>query len=135
MSRLPRLVMTVLIAMFIVAAPTAGAQSPVADQYEIPLDDARAAAPSDGEGAGPAAEAGVAPDARAAAPSEGEGAGPAAEGGVAPVQVREITPTQLDALPFTGGQISLLALIGLAVLAVGAVALAWSRRRASTNTT
>ena len=37
MSRLPRLVMMVLIAMFIVAAPTAGAQSPVADQYEIPL--------------------------------------------------------------------------------------------------
>ncbi len=40
MLRPARLVMMVLIAMFIVAAPTAVAQSPVVDQYEAPLDDA-----------------------------------------------------------------------------------------------
>ena len=108
MLRPARLVMMVLIAMFIVAVPTAVAQSPVSDQYEVPLDDANAA---------------------------GEGGAPAGGGGAAPVQVREITDAQAGKLPFTGGQISLVALIGLALLALGAAGLASSRRRTSANTT
>ena len=111
MLRSARMVLMVLIAMFIVAVPTAVAQSPVADQYETPLDDG------------------------GAAPAGGEGAAPAGDGGAAPVQVREITGAQADKLPFTGGQISLIALIGLAVLALGAAGLASSRRRTSANTT
>ena len=105
MLRPARLVLMVLIAMFIVAVPTAVAQSPVSDQYETPLNDG------------------------------GEGAAPAGDSGAAPVQVREITAAQADKLPFTGGQISLIALIGLAVLALGAAGLASSRRRTSANTT
>ena len=111
MLRPARLVMMVLIAMFIVAVPTAVAQSPVTDQYEAPLDDANAA------------------------PTAGGGAASAGGGGAAPVQVREITDAQAGKLPFTGGQISLVALIGLALLALGAAGLASSRRRTSANTT
>ena len=108
MLRSARLVMMVLIAMFIVTVPTAVAQSPVADQYAVP----------DDTGAGPA-------DAAAAG----------GDSGAAPVQVRELTSDQAGELPFTGGQVSLIALIGLALLAVGAVGLASSRRRTSAATT
>ena len=108
MMRPVRLIMMVLIAMFIVAVPTATAQTPLSDQYSAPLDE--------GAGAGD--------DAAAA----GDVAG-------APVQVRELTSAQADGLPFTGGQISLIALIGLALLALGAAGLASSRRRESAATT
>ena len=77
---------------------------PVADQYSAPVDSG--AAPSDGT---------------------------AAAGGN-PVQVRELTSAQAESLPFTGGQIALIALIGLALLALGAAGLALSRRRASAAT-
>lgn len=105
MLRSARLVMTVLIAMLIVAVPTAVAQSPVGDQYAVPSD---------------------------------TGAAPSATGGgsdVAPVQVRELKADTQRTLPFTGAQISLIALIGLALLAVGAIGLASSRRRAPAATT
>ena len=101
MLRSARLVMMVLIAMFVVAVPTAVAQSPVGDQYATPRSTALP---------------------RRAATARRRGA--------APVQVREITGAQADRLPFTGGQISLIALIGLALLALGAAGLASSRRRA-----
>lgn len=107
MLRSTRLVMMILVAMFIVAVPTAVAQSPVTDQYATPLDD----------GAG-----------------GDQGALPA-ENGTAPVQVREIKAGPGDKLPFTGAQISLIALIGLALLAVGSAGLATSRRRASAHPT
>ena len=97
--------MMVLIATFIVTVPTAVAQTPVSDQY---------ATSDDG-----------------AAPAGGEGAA----ANVAPVQVRDLTAKQADGLPFTGGQISLIALIGLALLALGAAGLAASRRRGSPATT
>ena len=105
MLRSARLVMMVLIAMFIVAVPTAVAQSPVGDQYAVPSD--TGAAPAD--------------DAAAAG----------GDSGAAPVQVRELTADEAGKLPFTGGQISLIALIGLALLAAGAVGVASSRRSAS----
>jgi len=100
MLRALRLVMIVLVAMFIVAVPTAVAQTPVSDQYSVPVDD-------------------------------GGAAGDAAA--TTPVQVREITSKQADELPFTGGQISLIALIGLALLALGAAGLASSRRRSTAS--
>lgn len=105
MLRSARLVLMVLIAMFIVATPTAVAQSPASDQYAT-SDDGAATAGGDGT-----------------------------VGGAAPVQVREITAAQADRLPFTGGQISLVALLGLALLALGAAGLASSRRRGSPATT
>jgi hypothetical protein len=111
MLRPARLLMMVLIAMFIVAVPTAVAQDPGFDQYSTPVEDDRGAAPAGG----------------------GDGAAPAGEAG-APLQVREITGAQADKLPFTGGQISLIALIGLALLAAGAVGIAATRRRASAST-
>ena len=102
MLRSARLVTMVLIAAFVVAVPTAVAQSPASDQYAVPSDTGAAAG--------------------------GAGGG----GGAAPVQVRELTADKAGKLPFTGGQISLIALIGLSLLAVGAIGLASSRRRAST---
>lgn len=107
MLRTTRLVMMVLIAMFIIAVPTAVAQSPVADQYAVPN------------------ETGAVPADDAAAQGGGSGA--------APVQVRTLTETQADALPFTGGQISLIALIGLALLATGVGVHASTRRRAGAS--
>jgi len=106
MFRTARLVTMVLIAMFIIAVPTAVAQSPVVDQYAVPND----------TGAGTADNV-------------------AGGSGVAPVEVRELTGAQADGLPFTGGQISLIALIGLALLALGAAGFASSRRRGSPTTT
>ena len=94
----------VLIAMFIVTVPMAVAQSPVSDQYAVP---------DDGAAAG------------------GDNAAGAGDSGTAPVQVRDLTAAQGDALPFTGGQISLIALLGLALLAMGAAGLTATRRRAA----
>ena len=110
MLRSARLVMMILIAMFIVAVPTAVAQTPVGDQYAVPSD------------------TGVAPTDDAAAAGGDSAAAP-------PVQVRELTADKAGELPFTGGQISLVALIGLALLAAGAIGLASARRRASAATT
>jgi hypothetical protein len=105
MLRSARLVMMVLIAMFVLAVPTALAQSPVGDQYAVPGNSSAAAG--------------------------GAGGG----SGAAPVQVRNLTADKAGKLPFTGGQISLIALIGLGLLAAGSVGLAASRRRASVATT
>lgn len=110
MLRTARLVMIVLVAMFIVVVPTAVAQSPSSDQYAVPADS--------GAGAGAADDV----------------AGAGGDSGAAPVQVRELTGKQAEGLPFTGGQISLIALIGLALLAVGAAGLALNRRRTSAAT-
>lgn len=104
MLRSARLVMMVLVAMFIVAAPSAVAQSPTSDQYAVP-DDGGAAA--------------------------GDGAAAPGGGNAAPVQVRDLSAAEADSLPFTGGQISLIALIGLALLAMGAAGIASTRRRTS----
>ena len=120
MFRAARLLMMVLIAMFIVAVPTAVAQDPVTDQYATPVDDG-GELPADDGGAAPIDDEG------GAAPAEDEG-------GAAPVQVREVTAVQAKGLPFTGGQISLIAMIGLGLLALGAVGIATTRRRASAST-
>ena len=106
MLRHARLVMIVLTAMFIVAVPTAVAQDPLGDQYSTPVADGSAGAADDAAGA----------DTGAA------------------VQVRELSKAQSDDLPFTGGQISLIALIGLGLLAAGAVGIASTRRSASAST-
>ena len=115
MLRHARLVMIVLTAMFIVAVPTAVAQGPLGDQYSTPVADGSAGAGATDDGA--AAETGAAADTGAA------------------VQVRELSKAQSDGLPFTGGQISLIALIGLGLLAAGAVGIASTRRRTSATTT
>jgi hypothetical protein len=107
MLRHARLVMIVLTAMFIVAVPTAVAQGPLSDQYATPLADGSAGA----TGSGAAADTGAA------------------------VQVRELSKAQSDDLPFTGGQISLIALIGLGLFAAGAVGVASTRRRTSATMT
>jgi len=93
--------------MFIVAVPVAVAQDALGDQYSTPVADGSAGATDDGA----AADTGAA------------------------VQVRELSKAQEDDLPFTGGQISLIALIGLGLLAAGAVGIASTRRRTSTATT
>ena len=105
MLRSARLVMMVLIAMFIVVVPTAIAQSPTSDQYAVPDD-----------GAGPGA---------------GDAAASPGGANAAPIQVRDLPAANADKLPFTGAQISLIALAGLALLAMGAVGHAVTRRRAS----
>ena len=112
MLRFTRLIMMVLVSMFAVAVPTAVAQDPVTDQYETPVDES-GAAPADDEGALPADEAGAAP---------------AEDAGAAPVQVRSVQASN-NQLPFTGGQISLIALIGLGLLALGAAGVATTRKR------
>ena len=111
MLRHARLVMIVLTAMFIVAVPTAVAQDPLGDQYSTPVADGSAGAADDAASAGTGGDTGAA------------------------VQVRELSRTQADDLPFTGGQISLIALIGLSLLAAGAIGIASTRRRTSTTTT
>jgi hypothetical protein len=109
MLRPARLVMMVLLAMFVVAVPNAIAQSPLADQYTT-VDDTGTA----GTGTG-------------AANDTTAGGG----NGSAPVQVRKLSSDQAKGLPFTGGQISLIALIGLGLLAAGTVGVASTRRRTS----
>jgi hypothetical protein len=63
--------------------------------------------------------------------SSDDGSAAAADNGSAPVAVRDLTSSQADSLPFTGGQISLVALIGLGLLAIGTVGIASTRRRTS----
>ncbi|MEA2142966.1 MAG: hypothetical protein QOI64_1396 [Solirubrobacteraceae bacterium] len=63
--------------------------------------------------------------------TSGGGAAGSGDSGAAPVQVRDISSAQAKKLPFTGGQISLIALLGLGLLAVGCVGVASTRRRAS----
>ena len=99
----------VLIAMFIVAVPAAVAQSPTFDQYAVPDD-------------------GAVPGAGDAAASRG---GSPSGANAVPVQVRDLPAAKADKLPFTGAQISLIALVGLALLALGAAGHAVTRRRAS----
>jgi len=119
MLRFTRLIMMVLVSMFAVAVPTAVAQDPVTDQYETPVDES-GAAPADDEGALPADEG--------ALPADEAGAAPAEDAGAAPVQVRSVQASN-NQLPFTGGQISLIALIGLGLLALGAAGVATTRKR------
>ncbi len=101
MLRHSRLVMMVLVAMLACTAPTALAQSPAADQYGV----AGADAASGGNG----------------------GAGASGD----PVGVQDAAAADLDKLPFTGGEISLIALIGLALLVIGLMGCAATRRRES----
>ena len=108
-----RLVLMVLVAMFVVAVPTAVAQTPAADQYQTPPPDS-GTLPDDDAGTAPADDAGTAP---------------VDDGGTAPVAVRQSARGGADSLPFTGGQISLIALIGLVLLMLGACGLAVARGR------
>ena len=115
MLRHSRLVMMVLVAMFIVAVPTALAQTPTADQYQtVPP----------GGGTEPTDDSGT-------APTDESGAAPADDSGNAPVDVTNATNADTGSLPFTGGQVSLIALIGLGLLALGVVGVAATRRRSS----
>ncbi len=114
MLRSSRIVLMVLVAVFVVAVPTAVAQTPVGDQYQT--DDT---VPPDDFGNGPAEDSGNAPAETSAA-----------VGGSAPVEVRSAARAGTDSLPFTGAQVSLIALIGLGLLA-GGVGLAMARRRGS----
>lgn len=145
MLRHSRMVLMVLAAMFIVAVPTALAQSPASDQYQ-PAPGATGAPGA----AGPAGAAG-APGAASAPGAAGEAGAPGADGvpgadggnapaevggapagdagGNAPVEIANVAPATGGKLPFTGGQISLIALIGLGLLALGVTGVAVSRRR------
>jgi hypothetical protein len=102
MLRHSRLVMTILVAMFVVAVPTAMAESPVADQYQ------------------------------SAAPGGGTAA--TANDGSAAADVSDVSSSATDSLPFTGGQVALVALIGLGLLALGAAGLAITRTRGPGST-
>jgi hypothetical protein len=106
MLRHSRLVMLVLVAMFVVAVPTALAQSPVADQYQT------------------------------ADPGSTGDNGTAAGGGSAssPVEVSDVSSSATKSLPFTGGQVALIALIGLGLLALGSAGLAVTRARGHSGT-
>lgn len=57
------------------------------------------------------------------------GAAPTADVGTAPVQVREVPAD--DRLPFTGAQVSLVALLGLGLIAAGTLGVVATRRRSS----
>lgn len=103
MLRHTRLVLTILVAMFIVAVPSASAESPVADQYQS------AAAGGDDTGT--------------AAANSGSG-----------TDVADVSGATANSLPFTGGQVELIALIGLGLLALGAAGLAVTRGRGPSNT-
>ena len=131
MLRHTRLVMIALAATFIVAVPAAVAQTPTADQYQT-APPAGGAQPTDDAGAAPVDDAGAAPDDDAgAAPVDDAGAAPVDDAGAAPVAVANAAPGSTNNLPYTGGQISLIALIGLGLLALGMVGLAVTRKRAS----
>lgn len=104
--------MAILVAALVVAAPSAVAQTPTQDQYE--------SVPPGGDTL-PTDDAGGAPD-------PGSGLAPDDDSGAAPVAVGNGS-AGADRLPFTGGQISLVALIGLALLALGLLGAAASRRR------
>lgn len=90
----------VLLAMFVVAVPTATAQTPLSDQY---LTDE----------------------------SVPGGSGSAAQvGGEVAVDVKDAPAVSRD-LPFTGGQIALIALLGTGLVALGVAGVAMTRRRGS----
>lgn len=137
--------MMVLVAMFVVAVPTAVAQTPVADQYDVvspgggneptdisgdaPGDDSGSApdddsgdAPGDGSGSDPDDIAGV-------SPGDDSGSAPGDGGATAPVSVDKASSAAPGSLPFTGAQVSPVALIGLGLLALGVVGAAVARRR------
>jgi len=103
MLRHSRLVLTILVAMFVVAVPSAVAESPVADQYQ-------SAAAGGGNDAGTAANSGAGTD------------------------VADVSGSTANSLPFTGGQVALIALIGLGLLALGAAGLAVTRGRGPSST-
>ncbi len=110
-----RFVMMVLVAMFVVAVPTAVAQTPVADQYDVV---------SPGGGTNPDDIAGV-------SLGDDSGSAPADGGATAPVSVDRSSSAAPGSLPFTGTQVSPVALIGLGLLALGVVGAAVARRRGS----
>jgi hypothetical protein len=124
MMRNLQIFLMVMVAMLLVAVPTAVAQTPPDDQYKpsqgpvgvpgTPVEDGDdgAIAPADDGGTAPADDGGT-------APADDGGTAPADDAGTAPAT---------SGLPFTGGEISLIALIGLGLLAVGMAALAISRR-------
>ena len=114
MLRQSRLILMVLVAMFVVAVPTAVAQTPATDQYQTP--------PPDDSGTGPADDSGT-------GPADDSGTGPAADSGASPVTVQRPARGGTAGLPFTGGQVSLIALIGLVLLALGAAGFAVARGR------
>ena len=103
MLRHSRLVMMVLVAMFVVAVPTALAQSPVADQYQT-ADPGGSTSGDTGTAAG-------------------------GGNGSSPVEVSDVSSSATKSLPFTGGQVALIALIGLGLLALGSAGLAVTRGR------
>ena len=92
----------ILLAMFVVAIPaTAVAQTPLSDQYQT--DEA----------------------------VPGAAGNDAAVGGEVAVDPKTISRGATEDLPFTGGQIALIALLGLGLVALGAVGIATTRRRGS----
>ena len=136
----PRLIMMVLVASFIVAVPSAMAQTPTTNQYQPTAPVAGPPGPAGTPGAvgtpgspgadgAPGADGGGSlPDDDAGAPDEG-GSLPADDAAAAPVTVRRAAPAAAGKLPFTGGQLSLIALIGLGLLALGLVGHAVTRKR------
>ena len=108
MMRNLQIFLMVMVAMLLVAVPTAVAQTPPDDQYK----------PSQGPVGVPGTPVEDGDDG-AIAPADDGGTAPADDAGTAPAT---------SGLPFTGGEISLIALIGLGLLAVGMAALAISRR-------
>jgi hypothetical protein len=88
----------VLLAMLVVAVPTAAAQTPLSDQYTT---------------------------------DESVGATAGDVSGTAAVQVKKASKASTDSLPFTGGQIALIAGLGLALVALGIVGVTTTRRRGS----
>jgi hypothetical protein len=86
--------------MFVVAVPTAVAQSPLGDQYQ-----------TDESVPGSSAAAAAGPEVA--------------------VDVQETSAGADGSLPFTGGQIALVALLGLGLVGLGVVGVAISRRHES----
>lgn len=122
-----RFVMMVLVAMFVVAVPTAVAQTPVADQYDV-VAPGGGTDPSDISGD----DSGSDPDDIAGvSPGDDSGSTPADGGATAPVSVGKSSSAAPGSLPFTGAQVSPIALIGLGLLALGVVGAAVARRRGS----
>lgn len=90
----------VVLAMFVVAVPSAVAQTPLGDQYQT--DESVPGSTSAGAAASEAA-----------------------------VDVKGISAASADELPFTGGQLALIALLGLGLVGLGVVGVATTRRRGS----
>jgi hypothetical protein len=131
--------MMVLVAMFVVAVPTAVAQTPVADQYDV-VSPGGGTDPSDvaGDDSGSdpddiaGDDSGSDPDDIAGVSlGDDSGSAPADGGATAPVSVDRSSSAAPGSLPFTGTQVSPVALIGLGLLALGVVGAAVARRRGS----